>query len=106
MLQHVFTLRGDNGAAISENSQSQTNIHSFTQFNNIIKIYLVYKNRNLQFNYLHFILRILMVPILALPNLRSRTKEIEQPIKALLLFDEIWPLKIRLVVSCNCIVLN
>ena len=88
MLQHVFTLRGDNGAAISENSQST---HEYRQkFNNVIKIYLVYKN-----NYLHFI--VLALPISVLQNLflRNQTKEIEQPIKALLLFDEISPLKIR-----------
>ena len=89
MLQHVFTLRGDNGAAISKNSQST---HEYRQkFNNIIKIYLVYKNRTLQFNY--FI--VLFLPISVLQNfvLRNQTKEIEQPIKALLVFDEIWPLK-------------
>ena len=93
MLQHVFTLRGDNGAAISKKSQSTREYRQ--KFNNIIKIYLVYKNRTLQFNYLHFI--VLALPISVLQNLflRNQTKEIEQPIKALLLFDEISPLKIR-----------
>ena len=91
MLQHVFTLRGDNGAAISKKSQST---HEYRQkFNNIIKIYLVYKNRTLQFNY--FIVLVLPISVLQNLFLRNQTKEIEQPIKALLLFDEISPLKIR-----------